>query len=251
MTKVHELQIKQSELREKINGLLNVPTGERSETHAEELREATAAAQKLEIELRAALTAELDTDREAREAAQAAGVDPETRERLELRERASMGGFLLAALQGRLPGGADAEYAAACGVTDGIPIDLFERDRPPETRQMETRADARDAESGDGHRGDAGAGAAVRVRGLHRPAARDPDAAGRLRVLQRGDDLHGADRGREGEGRGAGIDRGRPDDADRGAAADLGASVRRDGRRGAGRRRGTSRRRCGRTRGRC
>ena len=33
------------------------------------------------------------------------GVDPETRERLELRGRATFGGFLLAALQGRLPGG--------------------------------------------------------------------------------------------------------------------------------------------------
>ena len=138
MTKVHELQIKQSELREKINGLLNTPSGERGENYDTELREATAEAQKLEIELRAALVAEEDTEREAREAAEAAGVDPETRERLELRSRATLGGFLLAALQGRLPGGVEAEYAAACGVSDGIPVDLFEQDRPA----PETRADA-------------------------------------------------------------------------------------------------------------
>ncbi len=138
MTKVHKLQIRQSELRETINKLLNTPSGERGENYDTELREATAEAQKLEIELRAALVAEEDTDREAREAAEAAGVDPETRERLELRSRATLGGFLLSALQGRLPGGAEAEYAAACGVTDGFPVDLFEQDRPA----PETRADA-------------------------------------------------------------------------------------------------------------
>ena len=146
MTKVHEIQIKQSECREAISVLLNTATGERGENYDTELREKTAEAARLEVELRAALAAEEDSEREAREAVAAAGVDPETRERLELRQRASMGGFLLAALQGRLPGGADAEYAAACGVTDGIPIDLFERDRPAETRQQsrlpETRVDA-------------------------------------------------------------------------------------------------------------
>ena len=143
MTKVHEIQVKQSECREAISNLLNTPTGERGENYDTELREKTAEAARLEVELRAALAAEEDTEREAREAVAAAGVDPETRERLELRQRASMGGFLLAALQGRLPGGAESEYAAACGVTDGIPIDLFEQDRPVETRAApETRADA-------------------------------------------------------------------------------------------------------------
>ena len=140
MTRLQELQLKQSEIREKLNTLL----GKESRTEAEdtELRELTADAQKLEPEIRAALVAEGDDERAAREAAEAAGVDPETRERLELRSRATLGGFLLSALQGRLPGGAEAEYAAACGVTDGFPVDLFEQDRPPETRTVETRADA-------------------------------------------------------------------------------------------------------------
>ena len=102
------------------------------------MRELTEQAQKLEPEIRAALVAEGDAERQVREAAEAAGVDPETRERLELRSRATLGGFLLSALQGRLPGGVEAEYAAACGVTDGFPVDLFEQDRPA----PETRADA-------------------------------------------------------------------------------------------------------------
>ena len=135
MTKVQELQIRQSELRETINKLLNTPTGERGENYEQELREATGEATTVEVDLRAAIVAESDTEREIREQAQAGGVDPETRERLELRSRATLGGFLLSALQGRLPGGVEAEYAAACGVTDGFPVDLFEQDRlAPETR---------------------------------------------------------------------------------------------------------------------
>ena len=89
----------------------------------------------MEVEYRAALAAEGDTEREAREAAAAATGDPETRERLELRGRSTVGAFLLAALQGRVPSGAEAEYAAAFNAPAGhIPIDLWESDRPAETR---------------------------------------------------------------------------------------------------------------------
>lgn len=139
MTKIHRLQLRQSEIREKLNALLAKET--RTDAEDVELRDLTAEAQRLEPELRAALAAESITEREAREAAGAAGVvDAETRERIELRNRATLGGFLLAALQGRLPGGVEAEYAAACEVPEGIPIDLFERDRPVrEARAVETR----------------------------------------------------------------------------------------------------------------
>ncbi len=61
-------------------------------------------------------------------------VDPEVRERLELRGRASLGRYLVAALTGQQITGAEAEYQAACK-TPGIPIDLFEQDRP-ETRDV-------------------------------------------------------------------------------------------------------------------
>ncbi len=72
-------------------------------------------------------------------------TDPEVRERLELRGRASFGRYLMARMQGRsVLDGADAEFAAAHGITDimapveaggGVPLDLWEQDRPqPETR---------------------------------------------------------------------------------------------------------------------
>lgn len=62
-------------------------------------------------------------------------ADPETRERIELRNRCTVGAFLGAALRGGMVQGAEAEYAQAVGVASGIPIDLWELDRPaPETR---------------------------------------------------------------------------------------------------------------------
>ena len=48
---------------------------------------------------------------------------------MELRGRASFGRYLAAMLTGQQIGGAESEYQAACKVP-GIPIDLFEQDRP-------------------------------------------------------------------------------------------------------------------------
>ena len=46
--------------------------------------------------------------------------DPEQREKLELRSKARFGGFIAAALQQRMPTGAEAEYAASVGVASGM-----------------------------------------------------------------------------------------------------------------------------------
>ncbi len=146
MTKLQEIQVRESEIREKLNGLL--AKDERTDAEDQELRDLTAESLKLQPQIRAAMVAESDEERRAREAVAAAGgvTDPETRERLELRERSTLGGFLLARLEGRLPAGAEAEYGASLAVKPGdIPLDLFEVDRARvEARQraLETRADA-------------------------------------------------------------------------------------------------------------
>ena len=57
--------------------------------------------------------------------------DGEQRERIELRSRASLTNFLLAAMRGQLPSGPEAELQAAAGVSQ-IPIELF--DLPVERR---------------------------------------------------------------------------------------------------------------------
>ena len=138
MTKAQEIQIKQSERRERINALLGADA--RTEAETVELRELTTAQQSGEVELRAALV--LDSPPTVEVDGNGRPVDPEVRERLELRGRASFGGFLLAAMQGRVPAGAEHEYAAACGAQPGaVPMDLWEADRPAvETRQREGRA---------------------------------------------------------------------------------------------------------------
>ena len=92
----------------------------------------------LERQLRAAQVAVDEEDREAKDkgATAADGGDAEHRERLELRSRANVGGYISAALRRRAPGGAEAELAQAAGV-DGIPFELWQY---PEQRRDEDRA---------------------------------------------------------------------------------------------------------------
>ena len=102
-----------------------------------ELDQIEARAADHERQIRAARLAVEDEDAAATIDKSTAPADAEQRERIELRSRARFGTYLAAALQGRLPGGAEAEYGAACGAPAGhIPLDLFEADRP------EVRADA-------------------------------------------------------------------------------------------------------------
>ena len=129
MTPSQRITIRLSECRQKLNELLGVEN--RSDEQQAELERLTGEVQTLEPELRAAIAAEPDPQTRTTDTG-----DPEVRERLELRGKARLGGFLRAALQGRLPAGAEAEYATSLGAADGeIPLDLFEADRP------ETRAD--------------------------------------------------------------------------------------------------------------
>ena len=66
------------------------------------------------------------------------GGDPETRERLELRGKASLGRIFKAAVEGNRLEGADEEYRQSVGCAErSIPLDIFERE--PVTEQ---RADA-------------------------------------------------------------------------------------------------------------
>ena len=87
----------------------------------------------LERQLRAAGVAVEQEDTEQRTAQTAASPDPELRERIELRSTAQLTNYLLAAARGRLVGGAEAELAAAAGVS-GIPLELW--DVPTEHRAV-------------------------------------------------------------------------------------------------------------------
>ena len=100
----------------------------------EEIRSLAEKKKKL-IERRSAVRLLLDED----DAKSVVLIEPdaEMRERLELRSKASLTGFLRAAIAGRRADGAEAELQAAAGIGDGIPLELWDT---PDTR--ETRADA-------------------------------------------------------------------------------------------------------------
>ena len=132
MTTLQKLQVRQSEIREKLNTLLALET--RSEEQDKELTTLTGEGQKIEPELRAALIAAPDEQTVVTKTTD----DPEARERLELRGRARFGRFLASAISGRAVDGVEAEYRAAVGAGNGIPLDLFEQDRP---KVLEYRAD--------------------------------------------------------------------------------------------------------------
>ncbi len=86
----------------------------------------------LERQLRAATIAVEEEDAEQRQQT-IDSPDGEMRERIELRSTAQLTNYLLAAARGRLVGGAEAELAAAAGVS-GIPLELW--DVPTEQRAV-------------------------------------------------------------------------------------------------------------------
>ena len=91
----------------------------------------------LERQIRAA-TVGVETETREAETLAAAEPDTEMRERVELRSRARLTNFVVAAMQGRQVDGAEAELRAAAGVA-GVPLELWDVPRP-ETRDTEGRA---------------------------------------------------------------------------------------------------------------
>ena len=122
MTLTQRLTIRTSEQRSRLAELAGLD--ELTDEQRAELGTLGTEHQDTEAQLRAAIASAPDADPTVDPT-----VDPEVRERLELRGRASLGRYLAAMLTGQPIGGAEAEYQAACK-TPGIPIDLFEQDRP-------------------------------------------------------------------------------------------------------------------------
>ena len=130
MLESQKIQVRQSEIRERIRSLLD--KSERTDGENTECSALQTEQRATESKLRDALSIE------GVEVAVVAPADAEERERIELRGKASLSNFLSAAVGGRTPVGVEAEYASAMKAGPGqIPVDLFEADRP-----VEARADA-------------------------------------------------------------------------------------------------------------
>ena len=88
----------------------------------------------LERQIRAAMVG-LEEEERAAETKATASPDAEMRERIELRGKAMLTNYILAAARGRMVDGAEAELCAAAGV-QGIPLELWDLPRPAEQRDI-------------------------------------------------------------------------------------------------------------------
>ena len=150
--RLKELRDRQSKERQRM-AELGMASELTAETRAE-LDAIEAGTPDLERQIRAAtVAAEAEEAEQRTDTRDDGGEDAEAREKRELRAKARVTGFIEAALRGRLPAGAEAEYAAAVDVSEGIPMDLWETERAPATatvmmvgrdgvRPVEVRADA-------------------------------------------------------------------------------------------------------------
>ncbi len=135
MTNSQRLTLRASEIRQRLNEIAGLDGDAMTEEIRQESDRLSTEYADVETRRRAAIIAE---DAPAAVETATEPGDAEHRERVELRGRASLGRYLTAAFAGRVPDGVEGEYGAACGAEPGaIPLDLWESDRP-----VETRADA-------------------------------------------------------------------------------------------------------------
>ena len=131
MTDAQRLAIRSSEIREKLNTLQ--ATESLTDEQRSEMDSLRIEFQDVETRRRAAIA--LEPEPETRTLAEG---DAEHRERVELRSKASLTAFLLAAMRGRQLKGAEAELQEAAGV-DGIPLELWDTAPVMEAREKEER----------------------------------------------------------------------------------------------------------------
>lgn len=129
MTSTQRLAVELSQTRVRLSEL--AANDELTDADRSELDTLTTKFRDLERRHAAALLTEAEA--ETREI-----IDPEP-DRLELRRRATLTGYVMAALGGRSPTGAEAELAQEAGADVGqVPLELFD---VPEARELERRAD--------------------------------------------------------------------------------------------------------------
>ena len=121
MTILQKLQIRQSEIREQINALLAVDIANKTKEQDAELETLSNEAQRLEVELRAAILASPDPKETRVE-----GPDAEARELQQLTARANAGAIILAVTEKRHCLGAELELQQAHGLAENeIPLDML------------------------------------------------------------------------------------------------------------------------------
>ena len=134
MLESQKIELRRSKIRERLGEISKLEGDTYTDESKTEERSLQDEIGGLETRHRSAVLSE-DDDLEQRRA-EAGDTDAETRERVELRSKAKLSNFLLAAAQGRMVAGAEHELQAAAGVSS-IPLELWD---VPEQRSTEERA---------------------------------------------------------------------------------------------------------------
>ena len=143
MTTSQKLSVRLSEIRQRLNEVAGLEGDAFTAEIRQESDKLQAEYADKETQYRAAIVGEGEAEKKALETE----PDAEMRERLELRSKAQLTGYLRAALSGRRVDGAEKELQDAAKVGDGIPLELWDVAQP-EQRQAEHRQDAPTAAPG-------------------------------------------------------------------------------------------------------
>ena len=137
MLNSQRLSVRLSEIRQRLNAIASLE----GDAFTDEIRQESDKLQKefadKETQYRSAVLGEADAEKRAL----ATEPDAEHRERLELRGKASLTGYLKAAMAGRRVDGAERELQEAAKIGDGIPIELWDTAKP-EQRQTDAATPA-------------------------------------------------------------------------------------------------------------
>ena len=135
MTKLQKIQLRRSEIRQRLGDIVNLSDAEMTDEIKAERVALLAEFRDLDTQEQAAIVAE---DQDGRLRGGQVVADGATRERLALRGRARLTEYLMAASRGRMVGGAEAELQAAAtsegsgaGAMTGIPLELWDIPREP------------------------------------------------------------------------------------------------------------------------
>ena len=134
MLQSQKLELRRSEIRQRLGEIGKLEGDAYSDEIRTEEKNLQTELTDLEQRHRSALIAEgEDAEKRAKETAES-DVDPETRERIELRSKAQLTNYFTARASGKTVDGPEAELQAAAGV-QGIPIEIFD---VPEQRSVIT-----------------------------------------------------------------------------------------------------------------
>ena len=128
MTNAQKIRLRLSEVRQRLNEVAGLEGDDFTDEIRGEASTLQAEFADLEARHRAAIIAEGEPE------VVDVATDAEARERIELRGKASLGRYLVAAMQGRMVDGPEAELRAAAEIDDGIPLELWDVPQPEETR---------------------------------------------------------------------------------------------------------------------